>query len=158
MPCYGVTLNNAQVKNIEWFQITPLLVNAEKVFVKKQKIDQTGAITNDVNKWAVGEIIWDFEPIKEPLSTMEINTIGEDGLPDSKLSEKFDFLSGAFKFFYDTKNNEIYGEISKNESGFDVTYRYTLEFYGFQKISEKDLLQKSITNCNVGNLNNVISL
>lgn len=147
-----------QVKPIEWFQITPLLVKAEKVLVKKQKIDQTGSITNDLNKWALGEIIWDFKPIKEPLSTMEINTIGEDGLPDSKLSEKFDFLSGAFKFYYDSLNNEIYGEISKSEGGFNVIYRYTLEFYGSQRINEKDLLVKSSTNCGLGQINNVISM
>ncbi|EGV1470917.1 hypothetical protein JF110_001642 [Campylobacter jejuni] len=149
---------SSYVKQIEWYQITPLLVNADKVLVTKSKIDSKGSITTDVNKWALKKVNWVFNPFEDASSIMTIATLDEKGQPDDKLEESFDFLSGAFKFFYNTMTDKIFGEIIKEEVGFNVTYRYDIEFYGNQRLNSGDLLVKS-DSCKVGStINNVIAL
>lgn len=151
---------SSYIRQIEWFQITPLLVKAEKVLVSKSKIDAKGQVTNDINKWALKAVNWVFSPFEDPISTMTIATLNEKGEPDDKLTETFDFLSGAFKFYYDTLKDEIFGEITKNESGYDVVYRYRISFYGSQKINSNDLLVKNDECFSSSNskINNVIAL
>ncbi|HDZ5024767.1 TPA: hypothetical protein RTG57_001717 [Campylobacter jejuni] len=152
--------NGSYVKQIEWFQITPLLVNADKVLVTKSRIDSKGTVTTDINKWALKKVNWIFNPFEDACSIMTISTLDEKGYPDDKLEESFDFLSGAFKFYYNTLTDKIFGEIIKEEAGFNVTYRYDIEFYGRQRINNDDLLVKNENDAskNSSNINNVIAL
>lgn len=141
------------LQQIDWTQFTPLLVKADKVVVKKSKIDAKGVVTEDTHKWVLSEVEWKFSPINTPEHIMRIKTVQENGQPyvDPKdvLTEQFDFLSGAFKFYLDDETNSILGEIETTEAGFNVTYRYNITFYGSQSVESKDLLgmcQKTKTN------------
>lgn len=95
---------------------------------------------------------------------MRIKTVNELGAPyvdkADELSEEFDFLSGAFKFYYNEETNGILGEIEVSEGGFPVTYRYEITFYGAQSVSARDLLvnQSVCTKTGVKTLNTVIAL
>lgn len=132
------------LQQIDWTQFTPLLIKAEQIKVKKSKIDAKGVVTEDPNNWVLAEVEWNFSPAKEPVSLMKIETVDEKGQPfeDSQdtLHEQFDFLSGAFKFYYNDETEQILGEIELTEGGFPVTYRYEIFFYGSQKVSAKDFM------------------
>lgn len=156
---------NIQSKALDWVQVTPLLVKADNVLITKQKISNTGEITTDEFQWALSKIDWQFKPVNKSSSIMEIAQLPKE--PMEKLNilelttEKFDFLSGAFKFYFDTYNKKLYGEVEANELGFNVTYRYWFDFYGSQTINAKDfLIDQSYTTCyqSSSNINNVTAL
>lgn len=155
-------MNNPTLKQIDWTQFTPLLIKADKVSIKKQKIDAKGVTTEDTHNWVLSEVEWDFAPSNTPKSVMRIKTVNELGVFDDQnfLQEEFDFLSGAFKFYFNTETEQIWGEIELPESGLLVTYRYIITFYGAQSVNSKDLLvnQSVCTQNGVKSINSVIAL
>lgn len=150
------------VENITWAQITPLLMNADRVFFDKFKIDSKGIVTQDDKTWALTDIEWSFKPLAESKSTFTIKPIpavsheaaaqndnsdvdtdasdSADSSNDTDVVEVFDFLSGVFKLYYDSKTETIFGEVETVEAGLAVIYRYKFHFYGKQKVSYSDLL------------------
>lgn len=153
--------DSAILKQIDWTQFTPLLIKADKVKVKKQKIDAKGITTEDTHNWVLSEVEWKFPPINTPESIMRIKTVNEKGKADENvLQEEFDFLSGAFKFYFNTETEQIWGEIEVSESGLPVTYRYIITFYGAQNVNSKDLLvnQSVCTQNGIKSINSVIAL
>ena len=71
--------DSAILKEIDWTQFTPLLVRAEKVKIKKQKIDAKGITTEDTHNWVLSEVEWKFAPINNPISVMRIKTVNKNG-------------------------------------------------------------------------------
>lgn len=155
-----MTTDTAILKQIDWTQFTPLLIKADKVSIKKQKIDAKGVTTEDTHNWVLSEVEWEFPPVNTPKSVMRIKTVNEQGAPDNALQEEFDFLSGAFKFYYNTETEQIWGEIEVSEAGLPVTYRYIITFYGAQTVNSKDLLvnQSVCTQNGIKTINSVIAL
>ena len=153
--------DSAILKEIDWTQFTPLLVRAEKVKIKKQKIDAKGITTEDTHNWVLSEVEWKFAPINNPISVMRIKTVNKNGeAEENALQEEFDFLSGAFKFYFNTETEQIWGEIELPESGLMVTYRYIITFYGAQSVNSRDLLvnQSICTQTGIKTINSVIAL
>lgn len=155
------TGNDVTLKQISWENFTPLLVKAEKIRIKKMRIDAKGMVTEDTRNWVLSDVEWRFAPTKDPEHIMRISTVDAKGQPEANPdTEEFDFLSGAFKFYYNEKENEIFGEIEVLEGGFNVTYRYEISFYGSQTVAAKDLLvSQSVCTANgVRSINSVIAL
>lgn len=145
------------VENVTWAQITPLLMSADKVLFDKFKIDSKGVVTQDDKVWALTDIEWSFKPLTDSKSTFTIQQIPDvaqtnvqsgsgsgsgssSGSTTADVVEVFDFLSGTFKLYYDSKTETIFGEVETIEAGLAVTYRYKFHFYGKQKVSYEDLL------------------
>lgn len=157
---FGTTeATTTTVESITWAQITPLLMNADRVLFDKIKIDSKSVITQDDKMWALEKIEWSFKPLADSVSTFTIKPItavsqetatqndstnaGTDAdtdASDSDVVEVFDFLSGVFKLYYDSKTETIFGEVETIEAGLNVTYRYLFHFYGKQKVNYEDLL------------------
>lgn len=154
--------NEVILRRIDWAQFTPLLINADKVFIDKYKIDAKGIVTKDTKQWALHQIVWQFSPIGESQHSLEIKSLDDKGEynPDTAEEEVFDFLTGAFKFYYNTETNEIWGEIEASNAGLIETYRYIFKFYGTQTVEAKDLLvnQSFCTKSGIKTLNSVIAL
>lgn len=154
----------ATVESISWPQITPILMNAERVLLEKYKIDSKGVVTKDERDWVLSTIQWAFKPLNKTSATFEIQAIASetkaadatqgtapgtgtgatgdpaDTTPTDVDKEVFDFLSDVFKLYYDSKTDTIFGEVETIEAGLTVTYRYTFHFYGKQKVEYSDLM------------------
>lgn len=149
---FGSTEATTTVENVTWAQITPLLMSADKVLFDKFKIDSKGIVTQDDKVWALTDIEWSFKPLTDSKSTFTIQQIpdvaqtnaqsgsGSGSGAATDVVEVFDFLSGTFKLYYDSKTETIFGEVETVEAGLAVTYRYKFHFYGKQKVSYEDLL------------------
>lgn len=160
---FGNSEATTTVESVTWAQITPLLMNADRVFFDKFKIDSKGIVTQDDKMWALTDIEWSFKPLAESKSTFTIkplhavsheaavqNDSGDvdadasdnsaDSGADTDVVEVFDFLSGVFKLYYDSKTETIFGEVETIEAGLAVIYRYKFHFYGKQKVNYADLL------------------
>lgn len=156
---FGSETATTTVESVTWAQITPLLMNADRVLFDKIKIDSKGIITQDDKMWALTKIEWGFKPLSDSVSTFTIKPLipkqetatqsdidvdsGDDSSADSvtdDVVEVFDFLSGVFKLYYDSKTETIFGEVETVEAGLSVTYRYIFHFFGKQKVSYADLL------------------
>lgn len=154
------TTTQTTIESVSWAQITPLLMNADSVILEKFKVDSKGVITQDDKRWALTNIEWNFAPLAEAKSTFTIKplppksevVVQNDNAPDTltdtagqddddEVVEVFDFLSGVFKIYYDSKTQQILGEVETSEAGLMVTYRYVFHFYGKQKIEYSDLLE-----------------
>ena len=139
-----------QHQQLDWTQITPLLIKANEVRITNQKINEIGELTTDPKKWVLDRVDWQFQPNHLPLSAMYIKN--EDGV-----EEYFDFLSDVFKFYYDGLNKSIYGEVQAMDGGFLVTYRYLINFYGAQEVNNSDFLVSSGA-CYTAGINTVTAL
>lgn len=166
---FNTDSTTTSVESISWAQITPLLMNADRVYFEKSKIDSKGIVTKDSRTWALVKIEWGFNPLAESSSTFTIKPlddskkeqetteqppqeqgsadgvavavdVGADTETESGDVEIFDFLSGIFKLYYDSKSETIFGEIETIEAGLSVVYRYIFHFFGMQKVSYSDLL------------------
>lgn len=152
------TTTSTTIENVSWAQITPLLMNADSVILEKFKVDSKGVITQDDKRWALYGIQWDFKPFAETKSTFTIKPLppkaeattqpnaNQNTTPDATTGtdddvEVFDFLSGVFKLYYDSKTQQIFGEVETSEAGLMVTYRYVFHFFGKQKVEYSDLLE-----------------
>lgn len=159
---FGTTTTQTTIENVSWAQITPLLMNADSVILEKFKVDSKGVITQDDKRWALYGIQWDFKPLAETKSTFTIKPLppkaetttqtnaGQSTGPGTTPGttpgtdddvEVFDFLSGVFKLYYDSKTQQIFGEVETSEAGLMVTYRYVFHFFGKQKVEYSDLLE-----------------
>lgn len=157
---FGNNQNNTQtnVESVNWAQITPLLMNADRVLFEKFKIDAKNIVTQDDKMWALVGIEWNFSPLAEAKSTFTIKPLVDEEATkvlndekddtdtnanddDDSNVEIFDFLSGVFKIYYDTNSQQIFGEVETSEAGLSVTYRYIFHFYGKQKVEWSDLLE-----------------
>lgn len=145
------TTTQTTIENVSWAQITPLLMNADSVILEKFKVDSKGVITQDDKRWVLYGIQWDFKPLAETKSTFTIKPLPPKAETTTQANgttpgtdddvEVFDFLSGVFKLYYDSKTQQIFGEVETSEAGLTVTYRYVFHFFGKQKVEYSDLLE-----------------
>ena len=133
-------------QNISWTQITPLLNNAENVYLTKYKVENESLVK--LSDFILSNIVWTFGDKGQILVSLTNLAQNDQGAHDV---EKFNLANPAINFVFDKVKNEVYAQIILGEA----VLRYIFNFKGSQKVSFNDLLK---TNCSTSSVNTIIAL
>ena len=133
-------------QNISWTQITPLLNNAENVYLTKYKVENESLVK--LSDFILSNIVWTFGDKGQILVSLTNLAQNDQGTHDV---EKFNLANPAINFVFDKVKNEVYAQIILGEA----VLRYIFNFKGSQKVSFNDLLK---TNCSTSSVNTIIAL
>lgn len=127
--------------SVKWFQITPLLDNADSVVVRKYSVNDSD--TTLLNTFYLVSINWTLSSTNnQTLATLKSVAKNEEQNYDT---EVFDFTSPMLDFTFDAEKSLLNCNVGVGAT----SLKYVFEFKGTQKISYKDFLKTS-TSCNSG--------